>query len=300
MSFLTDLLKESGPLTGKEIIEKTRVDIFDLWKACKKSEDIVIRTIGTRYLRLDKNVTGFARLSPSVFRELSNYSVIALQDQADASRIKADRLHQEILEISRRKFELARVIMEGVLASQYHPEIVSEHVCCILAGDVAYEMAHREPRPEFSTGKTVNGSDLDIVIIYEDLPEKTVRNLDASVYNRKYSYLFNPTYKEEIDYIIKDITKVEKQLAFDSFESMVASKILDEGKFLCGNDDLFTRIKTMLVVYGIPEKLTDLRQKASEERENAKRHLLALDEHVIQDPEMAQLFYTTSEREEFG
>ena len=286
-------------MTGKEVIDSTGMDIFALWKACKQSEDIVIHTIGSRYLRLDKNVEGFARLSPSVFRELSNYSVIAGIDQEDAAREKANRLHQEIIEISRGKFELAGMIMEDVISSQYHAEDVREKACFILAGDVAYEMAHREARPEFSTGKLVNGSDLDIVIVYDGLSEGAAKNLDTTVYNRKCTYLFNPAFREEIDYIIKDLAKVEIQLEFDCFESMVASKILDEGKFLCGNYELFSRIKKMLVDRGIPGKLEAMRQRASEERENAKRQLLALDERVIQDPELAQLFYTTSEREEF-
>ncbi len=296
---LTDVLKENGPLTGKEIIEKTGVDIFELWKACKQSGDILIHTIGTRYLRLDKNVEGFARLSPSVFRELSNYSVIAWYEQEQAAHEKAERLHQEIIEISRNKSDLARKIMEDVFSIQYHAEEVREKACCILAGDVAYQMAHREARPEFSTGKLVNGSDLDIVIVHDGLTEGAVKNLDSAVYNKKCTYLFNPAFREELDYIIKDITKVEKQLAFDCFESMVASKILDEGKFLCGNHELFFRIKSMLAEKEIPWKLEAMRQRAFEEREKAKRQLLALDVNEIQDPELAQLFYTTSEREEF-
>ena len=35
----------------------------------------------------------------------------------------------------------------------------------MIAGDVVFEMAHLEPRPESSTGKLVKGSDLDIVVV---------------------------------------------------------------------------------------------------------------------------------------
>ena len=39
-------------------------EIFKLWQACELSEDIEMVDVGTRYLRLDKNIG--ARLSPSL------------------------------------------------------------------------------------------------------------------------------------------------------------------------------------------------------------------------------------------
>ncbi|MDD4803009.1 MAG: hypothetical protein PHF24_08740 [Syntrophomonas sp.] len=299
MNNLVDLLKTHGPQTGKEIIDKTTINIFKLWQTCNQSSNIITKTIGTRYLRLDKHVEGIARLSPSILREFCNYSVISLQEQTETSRLKAEQIHQSIIKISKNKYEIAQHIMEQVIDSQPAPEIIRDKVCFIIAGDVAYEMAHLEARPEFSTGRIVNGSDLDIVIIHKNLSADMVKSLDASVYDKKYNILCNPAYREEIDYIIKDITKVEKQLNFEGFEAMVASKILDEGKYLCGNLALFSDIKKMVMDFGIPEKLAVLKEKASIERENAKRRLLALNDTVINDKEMAQLFYTTSEREEF-
>jgi len=299
MDILIELLEKYGPMTGKELYERSRMDYFPLWKACNQNPRIVARTIGSRYLRLDKLVEGLARLSPSILREFCNYTVLGLKEQAEALNLKAEKLQREIVEISRKKFRLAAYIMGHVIDSQPEPELIMKNACFIIAGDVAYEMAHLEPRPEFSTGIMVNGSDLDIVIVYSDLPESALKSLDSAVFENKYNLLRNPVYNEEIDYVIKDIGKVEKQLAFDGFESMVASKILDEGLFLCGNFELFSQIKRMVSDSGIPGKIAALKEKASIERESAVRQLLKLSGNIIHDKEMRQLFYTTSEREEF-
>jgi len=298
MDNILNLLKTHGPLTGKEITQKTSMEIIDLWKSCNQSTDIIIVTFGSRYLRLDKHVEGFARLSPSIAREFLNYTVISLKDQTEAAYLKAESLRQDIIRISKDKFQLAREVMENIIDAQYDPEIIREKVCFMIGGDVAYEMAHVEPRPEFSTGRIVNGSDLDIVIIYKDLSENIIKELDSSIYEQKYYLLSNPSYKEEIDYVIKDVTTVEKQLEFEGFKSMVASKVLDEGKFLCGSFELFSEIKKMNADRGIPGKLAALKEKASIARENARLKLLAFDD-AINDNEMKQLFYTTEEMEEF-
>jgi len=298
MDKLINLLKTHGPMTGKELHQKTAMDVFNLWKSCNQNADIVTKNFGTRYLRLDRNVDGFARLSPSIIREFYNYTVISLKSQAEMALSKAEELHRHIIAVSQNKFALALETMEKNIASQPEPEEIKEKVCFIIAGDVAYEMAHLEPRPEFSTGQFVNGSDLDIVIIYKDLPERLISELDASIYRWKYYLLANPSYKEEIDYCLKDISKVEKQLAFEDFESMVASKVLDEGKFLCGSFQLFTEIKNMVAERGIPEKLASLTEKATMQREKARMELLASND-AINDKELRQLFYTTDEKEEF-
>lgn len=292
------LLETHGPLTGKEIHEKTAADIFDLWKSCNLCADLVSRTVGTRYLRLDKYVDGFARLSPSILREFYNYTVIGLTKQSEAVQSKAERIHQAIIRISKNKFALARDIMTKIVESQQASQMIQDKACFMISGDVAYEMAHLEPRPEFSTGSIVKGSDLDIVIVYNDLPESILKVLDSSIYGQKYFLLNNPSYKEEIDYVIKDIARVHEQLAFEGFQSMVASKVLEEGKFLYGNSEMFSRIKSMVNGRGIPEKLAALTERASIERENARLQLLALN-NAITDKETRRLFYTTDEREEF-
>ncbi|WP_041917232.1 nucleotidyltransferase domain-containing protein [Desulfitobacterium dehalogenans] len=298
MENLIRLLEVHGPLTGKEIHEKTAITIFDLWEECNQCADIILSTIGTRYLRLDKHVEGFARLSPSIIREFYNYTVVSLKEQSEEAHAKADHIHQSIKKISKNKFEVAKDIMEKIIASQQDSQSIQEKTCFIISGDVAYDMAHLEPRPEFSTGKMVKGSDLDIVIIYKDLSEEIIKDIDSTIYEWKFYLLKHPSYKEEIDYVIKDLSVVERQLAFEGFESMIAAKVLEEGKFLCGNHALFAEVKNRVADRGIPEKLAVLKERACIDRENARKRLLAYRDS-INDKEMKQLFYTTDEREEF-
>jgi len=176
--------------------------------------------------------------------------------------------------------------------------MIKAGLCCIIAGDVVYDMAHLEPRPESSTGKLVNGSDLDIVVVTQDLSDDIVSNLDQSIYSQKSFLLRNPSYQEEIDYVVKDISKVKEQLKFDSFDSMVASKILHEGKFLYGNFDIFKKVKKMLLNEGIPEKMEALEKAASLNRIHAKAYLLQQN-GPLSDDENLQNFTSKDEKEEF-
>ncbi|HHU86853.1 MAG: hypothetical protein ACOX86_00075 [Pelotomaculaceae bacterium] len=298
MDKILELLETQGPLTGKMLIEKTKLDGFNLWKICNSSEKIIKKTIGKRYVRLDQQVDGYARLSPSIIREFYGYTIIGTEKNMKEIAKKADLLHQEIIEISNKKFKLAQEVIKKICDSQENSHIIKKCACFIIAGDVAYGMSHLEPRPESSTGELVKGSDLDIVVVTQGLPASIIKCLDLSIYNQKNFLLKNPSYKEEIDYIIKDIFKVERQLNFDNFEAMVASKILFEGKFLYGDMGIFNKIKEMLFNKGIPEKLEALEEKALMNRNNAISYLLKF-KGTLSDQESMKLFYTKEEKEEF-
>ena len=124
------------------------------------------------------------------------------------------------------------------MSGRFRPD--EDDVCFILAGDVVYGMAHAVERPESSTGKMVRGSDLDVVVVVRDaVPRERVVALDRAILQEKYQLLTHPTYREEIDYIIKPVWRVEEQLHFDTFEHRVASKILNEGEFLLGSRGFF-------------------------------------------------------------
>jgi len=293
-----ELLDHQGPLTGKELLEKIKLDQFTTWKICNSSERIVTKTIGNRYLRLDRLVEGYARLSPSIIREFHGYTVIGTEKNIPEILKKAEVLHKEIIEISKKKFELAEWVIMKIVESQAAANVIKAGACFIIAGDVVYEMSHLEPRPEVSTGELVKGSDLDIVVITKELPDSVIKELDVSIHEHKNFLLKNPSYNEEIDYIIKDISKVKAQLKFDSFESMVASKILNEGKFLYGSFDIFKQIKQMLIDECIPEKIRVLEEEALLNRNNAKAQLLK-HEGKLTDEEHMKLFYTKEEKEEF-
>jgi len=298
MDKLIELLDSQGPLTGKELIAKTGMDEFTAWRKCFSNEKVVTKTIGTRYLRLDRQVEGYARLSPSIIREFYGYTVIGTEKMMPQILSRAELLHEEIIQISKKKFALAQEVITKIVESKEAADIIKTGACFIIAGDVTYEMAHLEPRPESSTGKLVKGSDLDIVVVTQGLQTSMINMLDESIYAKKHYLLKHPDYNEEIDYVIKDISKVEGQLKFNDFESMVASKVLHEGKYLYGNLEIFEQIQKMLIDEGIPEKISILEEEALINRNNAAIQLSKL-EGRFPDEEDMKLFYTKEEREEF-
>jgi len=52
------------------------MDVFSLWQACMRSTAIRLQTTGQRFLRLDRSVQGYARLSPSIRREFLTYMLV--------------------------------------------------------------------------------------------------------------------------------------------------------------------------------------------------------------------------------
>lgn len=249
-------------------------------------------------MRLDRNVEGYARLSPSIRREFLTYTVLGLETQAAEIEEKAQSLKQEIQLISRAKFDLARESMAATVQGLSDWEAMQEQVCFIIAGDITYDMAHAVPRPEISTGRMVRGSDLDIVAIAEDsVPDESLKALDQAILKKKYFLLVHPNYQEEIDYLVKNIAKVRQQLAFDSFQHMIASKIIYEGKLLYGSAAVFNSIKKMVEDFGVFEKLASLEERAVENREEAEASLLQSDATQT-DLAFHNLFYTSEEGDE--
>jgi len=293
------LVAEEGPLTGAEISKAMDNDLLLLWRCCKLSKNLAIRTIGRRYLRLDRRIEGFARLSPSILREFLTYSVIGLAGDDEALIQRANEINSHIEQITRAKSGLAYTILSAVVGRFGNSDLISRQACVIIAGDIVYNMAHDVPRPERSTGKLVKGSDMDIVVVVDDLfPERLTERLDEIIYQEKQNILITPHLREEIDYIVKDMNRVREQMKFETFKHMVACKILQEGTLLYGSEDLFSAIKEMLQKQGVTEKLNDLENRAKIFRRNAERDLLNKDPEKIR-AEFHDLFYPTEESEEF-
>jgi hypothetical protein len=297
MVSITDLLRETGPLTGKEILEKSTKESFFLWRECIDSPNILLKTIGNRYLRLDKRVEGYARLSPSILREFLTYTVVGLKDDSVDIDKKSQQLLQRTQKISKNKLSLSKETISNIVSNLKNSSQIQKKATFIIAGDVVYNMAHSEPRPESSTGQMIMGSDLDIIIVTDGLSENMIDELDSAIYEQKYNLMKMPAYKEEIDYIIKDLKVVERQLSFKNFECMVASKILDEGKYLYGDIFLFKKIKKMLQAKNISNKLLKLESKAAILREEAKKYLIKAP-YPLTDEKYKMLFYTKEESEE--
>jgi hypothetical protein len=295
---IIEILKKKKALTGKELLEESRIDELSLWRACNKSQEIMLRVVGRRYLRFDRAVKEYARLSPSIKREFLTYTVCGLKENSEEIEEKAKDLDQKIKETSEEKYNLAKKIISGIVKGNEHKEEIEKNACFIIAGDIVYNMAHLEPRPEKSTGELVRGSDLDIVIITEEtLTKKIVEELDSRIYKEKYRYLTDPDFREEIDYVIKYISKIKEQLNFDSFERMIASKLLYEGKLLYGSQRMFENIKKMLFERKIDDKLAELEKKAKINRLEATSCLLESGDKPL-NPEWMNLFYTHEETEE--
>jgi hypothetical protein len=295
---IVNILKEKGPQTGWQLLEETHMEALPLWQLCRQTPELRFECIGKRFVRLDRAVEGYARLSPSIRREFLTYTVLGLKSQKAGIEAKALHLRQEIRQISQAKRDLAREAMEDITQSLPEWESIREHVCFIIAGDITYDMAHAVPRPEISTGKMVRGSDLDIVVIAEDRASKeALKVLDEAILRKKHFLLVHPNYQEEIDYLVKDIARVRQQLAFDSFQHMIASKIIHESKLLYGSAAVFQKIKAMVEEFGVPAKLAALEKQAIEDRKQAEMSLLESDP-AQSYAAFVNLFYTREEGDE--
>lgn len=296
---IINLVEEKGPLTGSEILDNLREMNFLLWRACCLSKVLQLRLLGTRYLRLDQRVAGYARLSPSILREFMTYTVVGVAGAEPAIEQRADRIVRHIREVSKAKHALAHAIvarLQSLLAERWPQE---ERLCFIIAGDIVYDMAHDVPRPEVSTGELVNGSDIDLVVVADDgVANDFLQELDQAIYQEKYRTLISPSVREELDYVVKKMERVKEQLRFDTFKRMVACKILHEGALLFGSQSLFEEIKAMLVDYGVVAKLEEMENQARIFRRQAEHHLLHNDPTRIIKEDL-HLFYTSEEREEF-
>ncbi|MCD6298936.1 MAG: hypothetical protein J7M30_17470 [Deltaproteobacteria bacterium] len=296
---IINLIKEKGPLTGAEIWEAVGGDGLTLWRTCKLSRDLAIRTAGTRYLRLDRRLKGFARLSPSILREFLTYSVVGLSGDFDSLEKRIRSVASHIEEVSRGKLELAFRVVSGLSSRLETERPLNDDACFIIAGDIVYNMAHDVPRPERSTGKLVNGSDMDIVVIMDDeCGEDLIKRLDNAIYQEKYRLLIAPHIREEIDYIVKDMARVREQMRFDSFKHLLACKILQEGTLLYGNEDIFHYVKAMLRDTGVAGQLEGLETRAKAFRRDAEEYLLREDTDKIKE-ESLYLLYPSDESEEF-
>ncbi len=293
------LIEERGPLTGTDLYDALEVDGIVLWQTCKRSGRLLVRSVGTHYLRLDRRLERLVRLSPSIWREFLTYSVIGLRSAPEAVEERAEQVRRHIEEVSRAKVDLVYRIVSGLgmwLESEYQS---GWRYCFIIAGDIVYNMAHDVPRPERSTGRLVQGSDMDLVVIVEDgCPAEVCRRIDAAIFEEKSRLLMTPHLREEIDYVVKDLSRVREQMHFDDFKRMVACKILHEGAFLYGDEGLFQTVKALLRSEGVLEKLLDMERSARIFRRQAEEMLLTGDPDAIRLENLSS-FYPAEESEEF-
>jgi len=295
---ILNLIRTRGPLTGSEIKKTISGDNLLLWQTCKTSNHLQVKSVGVKYLRFDRQVDGFARLSPSILREFLTYSVVGLAEKPAPIEKKGEEIFSHIVQVSRSKVELARNFID-VVKAQFGDTWPNEQICFILAGDIVYNMAHDVPRPERSTGELVRGSDIDLVVILnDDVPDDFVRRLDTAIYQEKYKYLKSPLINEEVDYVVKQLQRVREQVHFDTFKHMVACKILQEGKLLGGSDRLYHEVMGLLEDHGVLEKLDRLQETAIAFRKQEEEFLVQSDAKSVNREDL-YFFYPAEESEEF-
>lgn len=295
---ILNIFKKDGPQTGWQLLDRSRLEALPLWQMLRRTPGVRFESVGKRFLRLDRDVEGYARLSPSIRREFLTYTVLGMEDQRTLIHTRVQILRQEIQRISRTKFNLAREAMASVAQALPQWEALKNRVCFLIAGDITYDMAHAVPRPEVSTGRMVRGSDLDIIAVAEDgVSHEDLQALDDTIFKKKHFLLVHPDYQEEIDYLVKNLFKVHAQLAFDTFEHMIAAKILHEGQLLYGSPSVFQAIKKMVEESGVSEKIRRLEQQALKSRIDAEAALLHADPKC-RDGAFYNLFYTREEGDE--
>jgi hypothetical protein len=97
------------------LLDLADLEVFHLWKACRKHPHVVMRRVGRRYLRFDKQVEDYARLSPSIRREFLIYTVVGLTGQMDQIAARCLDLQHRFIRISQHKRELARDFVRFIL-----------------------------------------------------------------------------------------------------------------------------------------------------------------------------------------
>ncbi|OQA25370.1 MAG: hypothetical protein BWY59_01805 [Verrucomicrobia bacterium ADurb.Bin345] len=291
-------LERAGPLRGAQLLDMAKTEALPLWRTCRQSSRLHTEIVGRRYLRLDRAVEGYARLSPSIRREFLTYTILGVHAQAAQVADAARKLQVDIERISAAKCALAESAMRECVEEMPDGRAVFEHACFIIAGDVTYGMGHDVPRPERSTGQMVRGSDLDVIVVVSDeMPATLVERLDDAILKKKHYFLVHPDLREEVDYIIKPLARVREQLLFDTFEHMVACKILDEGRFLLGSSSVFKTVKRLVAEHGVSERIAEMNASAASNREQAERALLGLPESESAGS-FVDLFYTREEGDE--
>ena len=260
--------------------------------------EIRYELVGRRYLRLDRTIDGWARLSPSIRREFLTYTVFGGPGQEAAISERVKKLSRDGDRISRAKSYLARDVMASVLAELGMGYPLAAKVAFIIAGDVTYGMAHAVPRPESSTGQLVRGSDLDVIAVAEDdFPAETLQQLDAAIYRKKHYLLVSPSHHEEIDYVVN----ASRRCVSSSVRYVRALRGLEdphEGEMLCGSREVFDTIKMLVEKSGVPGKLAELERQAAHARAAAEEYLLSSADAENAAAKHFNHFYSRDEHDE--
>lgn len=293
------LVTEKGPLIGKELAaELPDVPILALWQACYRSDTFRVSHFASYYLRYDITRDDQVRLSPSILRDFLSFTLFGLPGQRDQMIERQGTLANMHREISLEKLSVAQQVMKQLFVSL--GQEVRSQLCAFIAGDLAYFLAHNEPREHAASGEMVKGSDIDIVIILsESLPDEIKTRIDAEMTALKSLYLRHPQYRHEIDFICKRKSVMERQFQYTDIHDKIASKIAYESMFLGGSLTLYMEVRDAMVRTGVDRLIEQDFDHALKDRKNAMHTLLNVPGDTI-DEETRSLFYFSQERVEFS
>jgi hypothetical protein len=292
---IRDVLAARGPILGADLCDASEMEPLAAWQTCTLDPAITVSRVGRRYLRLDAATDGGARLSPSIGREFLTYSIVWASGDGDRAQASLDELRSKIAEISDIKRGVARSIVKSVLRHVMVESGAAIDAAFLLAGDVAYGMAHDSPRPEISTNRLIRGSDLDVVVVCADnVPESVLERLDEAMLDCKWRLLSAPRDREELDYVIKTVTRAGEQLTSGDPRDIIAAKILSESEFIGGREEIYAAITQLIHESDIEQRLEALTRQAAQERERAEARLKI----GSSDPNDSRLFIGTEEQTE--
>lgn len=290
-------IRKNGPMLGKELAEHhPDLNHLQLWQACFTSDDIMISHFSRYYLRYDITREDFIRLSPSILRDFLSFTLFSIAGQREQVIDRQVILSNHHRRVSMEKTNIARNMLRLIMRKL--PRDDHHIMCAFLAGDIAYFLAHQEPREVAALGEMVNGSDIDIIIVHDGLSTESVELIDQEMMGFKNYYLRHPNYREEVDYICKSKETMFDQLAYQNIDQKIASKIAYEAIFLAGSVELFSQIKNQVDASGTKDLIQRDFLYGLEERKQAMRTLLKTNASNI-DQNTESLFFFSQERVEF-
>lgn len=295
---ILETLEAKGPRLGKELAEDFRgVAHLPLWQACFNSPALHVGNFATYYLRFDITREDMVRLTPSILRDFLSFTLFGLPGQRNQMVERHGALANTHRDISKQKIAIAQDAIHTLLGKL--PEASRNRLCAFVAGDLAYFLAHNEPREHAATGEMVAGSDIDIVLIHDGLDTAEVSRIESEMMALKHFYLRHPDHRHEIDFICKPQAKMEQQFRYLDIHDKIAAKIAYESMFLGGSLELYMAVRSAMKRSGVDELIRLDFQHALEDRKLAVRKLLAADASQIDD-ETRSLFYFSQERVEFS
>ena len=293
-------LKEFGPLSGSQLSEKLpEFTNIALWRQCYGSASIRVSNCARYYLRYDITRDNQLRLSPSILRDFLTFSLVYLTDHMVEIVEAGTRIANQFRTISLKKLNWAR---EALLQlDEDLQQVLYDHCVVFLSGDIAYFLAHKTIRTHNQLGVQVNGSDIDIVIVTNrGAPQDKIERIESQLLTTKKIFLTTPHIAEELDFIVKPIDTMLAQLRYQDIHQKIASKILYESYFLMGRVDIYHTLMKHLKLSGTWDQIEHDFETALQQRKNTIAKILALAADAsTKDPEVASLFFASTERLEF-